>query len=216
MMINIRPHHVFEIINKPFSYVMLKVLMPNIYSPLLLETAILVTLSKFVKAKKIFEFGTYLGIQTLNLIMNMPSSSRIWTIDFDRKSFKKAVQLKHDIPYSKFHFKNINKLAFINTPYQKRVITLKGDSNQFNYSNYKNAFDMIYIDGGHDRRTLNSDTNYAFKILNKDIPSCIAWHDYQASNYPKLTDYIDRLAAKYRIFYVQETHICFYLNKADI
>jgi len=75
---------------------------------------------------------------------------------------------------------------------------------------------MVYVDGGHDLRTLKIDTKNAFKMLSPNSLSCIAWHDYNNTNYPHLTKYIDDISTKYDIYHIEETMVCFYLNNAGV
>ena len=71
---------------------------------------------------------------------------------------------------------------------------------------------MIFIDGGHDRKTVTSDSNNAFRMLSNNRSSCIAWHDFNSSNHPDITDVLNELSKTYDIFHIEDTSLCFYLN----
>ena len=193
----------------------MQVILPDQKTPMLLETSVLVALVKIIKPKIFFEFGTYLGIQTLNIAANLPSSVKIYTLDFDADFFKEAVQDKHDVAISEKHFEYENKLAFMGSIYEQRIERLYGDLNSFDFSDLYDSVDMIYIDGGHDLRTLMSDTKNALKMLSSHNISCIVWHDYNNANYPQVTEYLNDLSSQYDIYHVEETMMCFYIKNPE-
>jgi hypothetical protein len=75
--------------------------------------------------------------------------------------------------------------------------------------------DMVYVDGGHDLRTLASDTHNAFNILSSDHPACIAWHDFGYPICPDVEPYLLELSKSKQLFHVEETRVVFYLANAD-
>ena len=182
--------------------------------PMLLESAVLLTLSRLVNARTVFEFGTFMGVQTLNLAMNLPESSRVFTLDLDWESFQrgKTALKEGDRNIAALGFKEEAKLAFIGTPYEGRITRLLGDSTQFDFSEFVSKVDLVYVDGGHDLRTARSDTENALKMLPRESPGCIAWHDYSSPRHEELTDYLDDLSDQLDIYHVAETMICFYLK----
>ena len=74
---------------------------------------------------------------------------------------------------------------------------------------------MIFVDGGHDLRTLKSDTENSFKMIPDDRMACISWHDYGSEVYPQVTEYLEELSNEYEIYHVEDTMICFYLANKD-
>ena len=211
MVKHIRPHKVFSNVKETHVERIIQVFLPEKYTPKLIETAILVALSKIIDADNFFEFGTYLGFQTLNIAMNMKESSSVWTLDLDKESFLNISQVKPDKPISERHFEFEDKLAFLDTPLENRISRLFGDSNMFDFSEFYGKVDFIYIDGGHDTKTLNSDTNNALKMLCETKMSCIAWHDYGNPDFPGLTEFLDGLSVAYDIYHVEDTMLCFYV-----
>ena len=134
-------------------------------------------LVKLVRARTIFEFGTYLGIQTLNIAVNFPETT-IYTLDLDEASVLGMQQSAHDRPLTQTQLEYHGRLAFLKTPHEKRITRLYGDSNKYDFSGLLNQMDLIYVDGGHDPGTLDSDTKNAFKMLSQGQAACIAWHDH--------------------------------------
>ncbi|MBE9529587.1 MAG: class I SAM-dependent methyltransferase [Proteobacteria bacterium] len=214
MVKNIRPHKVFMLVEtQTYPEREMKVILPNMYTAELLTTAIQVALNKIVKTESYFEFGTFLGIQTLNIAMNMPDSAQVYTLDLDKPSFDKLEQDqymdRYDKPVSEKHFEYADRLAFTETEYNDRITPLYGDSNDFDFSEFEGKLDMVYIDGGHDLRTLKSDTENGFKIVNPDTFSCVAWHDYTNPEFPQIKKYLDEISSEHKIYHVEETTICF-------
>ena len=215
---HIRPSRVFTKVNtKRDGEEIIKLVFPSVNTPKLLHSAVLVSLARLVNAKTFFEFGTYLGIQTLNIAMNVPSLVKIYTLDLDYESYKDAKLDEQDVPLSLKHFtfEFEEKLAFLGSPYEKMIERLYGDTNKFDFSNFEGKIDFVYVDGGHDLRTLKSDTQNALKMLRPNSLACIAWHDYGNPKYPHLTQYLDDLSTEIKIYHVEETMGCFYLQKGE-
>ena len=112
------------------------------------------------------------------------------------------------------HLTNMSKLAFVGTPYEKNIDCIYGDSNCVDLSSYKTKVKMVYVDGGHDLRTLESDTKNALEMLpiQKEELSCVIWHDYLNRNY-NVTDYLDEMSKKLDLYHVEETYDCILFKK---
>jgi hypothetical protein len=212
---NVRPHKLFNLVRSS-SYLdrTVQMVLPDQRTPVLLDTAILLALAKLVRAGTIFEFGTYLGIQTLNLAANFPEA-RIYTLDLDEASLQGLQQDASDKPLTQTHLEYQSQLAFMNTPYEKRITRLFGDSNKYDFSGLSSQIDLIYIDGGHDRITLDSDTKNAFRMLSHGHAGCIAWHDYSNPTYPQVEEYLDRLSNSQDLFHVEESWTTFFLRNTE-
>ena len=212
-MIRIRPHHLFNLVQTPtYESRLVKIVLPDKRAPVLLDTAVLLALSKLVEPRVYFEIGTYLGVQLLNVVANLPSTARAYTLDLDEKSAREADQHDNDRPLTVEHLQSQDMLAFRRSPYEPQITRLYGDSNTFDFSPYEKAIDMIFVDGGHDLRTLKSDSENSFKMLSDQHKSCIAWHDYGNRIYPHLQTYIDELSKTRDIFFVEESMVAFYFQ----
>ncbi len=212
---NIRPHKLFNLV-KSSSYLdrIVQMVLPDQKTPVLLDTAILLALAKLVRARTIFEFGTYLGIQTLNLAANFPET-RIYTLDLDKASLQGLQQDANDKPLTQTYLECQAKLAFLNTPHEKRISRLYGDSNKYDFSGLTNEMDLIYIDGGHDPATLDSDTKNAFRMLSQDHAGCIAWHDQGNPLYPQVEEFLGKLSDSRKLFHVEESWTTFFLQNSE-
>ncbi len=211
---HIRPHKALALFEtKTYYDRMVKVVLPDVRSPFALETVVLLAVAKHVQPRVFFEFGTYLGITTLNTAANLPEDTAIYTLDLDDPAFQKASQHPGDKKLSIDRFESDHQIAFLGTPFERRIKRLYGDSNLFDFSPFQGKVNMAYIDGGHDLRTVRSDTENAFRMLDMKQPGCVAWHDYRNPNYPELTRYLDELSGTRELVHVEETLTVFMLHK---
>jgi hypothetical protein len=212
-MIRIRPHRLFNLVETPsYEARLMKIVLPDQRAPILLDTAVLLSLAKLVQPNAYFEFGTYLGVQLLNIIANLAPSARAYTLDLDENSAGKAEQHENDRPLTLEHLQSQDKLAFRHSSYESQITRLFGNSNTFDFSPFARRMDMIFVDGGHDLRTLRSDTENSFRMLSDNHKGCIAWHDYGNRIYPHLKMYLDELSETRDIFFVEESMVAFYLQ----
>jgi hypothetical protein len=196
---------------------MVKIVLPEQRTPVMLDSAVLLALARLIRPRKYFEFGTYLGIETLNMAANLPEESHVYTLDLDDAAFQSLQQDVHDRPLSLEHFAHRDKLAFLNTVYERRITRLLGNSNLFDFSKFAGQIDMVYVDGGHDVRTMTSDTKNAFAMLSEDHATCVVWHDYGNRDYPQVKEYLWELSTTREIFHVEESMMAFSLaNAADL
>jgi hypothetical protein len=215
-MIRIRPHRLFNLFQTPtYEARMVKIVLPDQRAPVLLDTAVLLALTKLAQPRTYFEFGTYLGVQLLNIAANLPPESRLYTLDLDEGSARKAEQHESDRPLTLEHLQSQDTLAFVHSSYESQITRLYGDSNTFDFSPFYRSVDMIFVDGGHDLRTLRSDTENSLRMLSDDHTSCIAWHDYGNRVYPHLKTYLDGLSETHDIFFVEESMLAFYLHNCE-
>lgn len=163
----------------------------------ILESFLLIAACKIVRAKRIFEFGTFLGSNTFNLALNLPDDGELFTLDLPHAGL---VRDEIDRPLAEQHL--TARLDFQGHPTERKVHRLCGDSRGFDFSPWHGSIDFVFIDGGHDAATVRSDTENAFALLNPAGPTCIAWHDYGHSDYPAVTAFLDEIA--HPIVHVQD------------
>jgi Methyltransferase domain len=180
----------------------------------LLEAFLLVTTCRLVHAQRLFEFGTFLGRTTLTLALNSDPNARIFTLDFDAATDPSIRQHEADAGLTGMH-KAASTLDFSNTPAASKITTLHGDSLRFDFSPWHRQMDWIFIDAGHDFVSVRSDTENAFRLINRNRTSCILWHDYQNPEYPDLTRYLDDLCSTRPLFHVADTKLCLWINDPD-
>jgi hypothetical protein len=213
MIYHIRPHKLFHLITtQNMADRLVSVILPSKYSPMTFGTTLLIAITKIAQPLKYFEFGTYLGIQTLTIAANFPETF-IYTLDMNKNDFTETEHTvnQHDKKLILRSIEHRDKTAFSDTPYEKRIVQLYGDSNKYNFSKLYGLMNMVYIDGGHDRKTLLSDTKNALCMISDEAYNCIVWHDYTNPNHPQVTQYLEDFSVDktFDLFHVEESTFCF-------
>jgi len=107
-------------------------------------------------------------------------------------------------------------LDFVGSPVATKIKTLSGNSTTFDFSTWKQSMDFLFIDGGHDRFTVESDTENALMMAAATKCSCIMWHDYGNAEYRDLTGYLDELSRRLEIFHIEDTMLCAWFNDPSV
>jgi hypothetical protein len=215
---HIRPYKIFTLIESPPPERVVNVTLPSrrgAGGTSLLETMLMVAASQVVNARRFFEFGTFLGSNTLNMALNAPPDAEIFTLDMDENSAAGLEQHPADAPLTKQHIASQSSLDFTGSPVREKIRTLIGNSTTFDYSRWKRSIDLSFIDAGHDYFSVKSDTENALEMAIEGRPSCIMWHDYHNWEYPALTSYLDELSQEKEIFHVQDTMLCAWFNDPE-
>jgi len=213
-MIRIRPHKLFNLVKTDsYSQRVVKLVLPNQNTPVTFDMVIKLALAKLIRPRTFFEFGTFLGVQTFNMAMNLPDCE-FYTLDLDEESYKRASIIEAVRHLSQIQLEQQRQLAFLGTPYETRIHCLRGDSNAFDFGPYHAKMDMIYIDGGHDERTCRSDTENAFRMLSRGRPSVIVWDDYCNPLSPAVKEYLD--GRREDLFFVEESLTVFHLSGVSV
>jgi len=185
------------------------------HSPTLFETYLLIALMKLTDATGVFEFGTFMGVTTLNLALNARAGAEIYTLDVDDASAREVQsELPKDGQLIGLRMKHYQMAWSEDFDLARRapIEALYGDSTRFDFSPYSGRMDLVFLDGGRDLRTVRSDYGNAAGMLRPYKPAAIAWHDYQNPETPELTDFLDQLAGKVDLLHVHGSSLVLYLN----
>ena len=179
------------------------------------ETQILASLVAYLKPKTIFEIGTYNGFTTIHFASNSPPDTRVYTLDLPAdfgKQFSGAKKLSNysydDLLVVKLSMKNIHNRVFHNHPTQKKITELFGDSMNFDFSPYYKKMDLVYIDGSHAYKYVESDTHNAFKMLTDN--GVIIWHDFDFIIHRDVFRYLNQLVKTHKIYSIPNTRFAIY------
>ena len=178
------------------------------------EAWIISSLSK--NSKKIFEFGTCSGKTTYLMALNSPENAKIISITLkpDSLSVIEKNKLDNKISYRNIINESIYKnFLFTGSKFEDKIEIIFQNSLDLDEIKYKNFFDLIFIDGGHTYSVVKSDTQKAFKMINKD--GIILWHDYvpgkkSANDVVKL---LNQISQKKTIFHIKDTSLCYFKNE---
>jgi len=187
----VRPSFIFDMLNQeahrpPFQ---LPVPVRTSGSPTLLEQCLLLAVARIVKPNAkhgIFEFGTFRGATTFTLALNFPDAT-IDTLDLDPSQSNGLLEHLPAVQRWKGH-----SLTFDLDPHKAGIGSAKS---------------LIFIDGGHDYRTAQSDTRNALEMLRTDAPAAIVWHDYNQAAWPGVTKAVDEFAQDHHTYSIEETNL---------
>ncbi len=129
-------------------------------------------MSAFLKPRRVFEFGTYVGCATLTLAMNTPDDCTIFTLDVVSASPNTHGGIKAEENAAAFPLGDL----FRHTPFAKKICQLCGPSQDFDFRSFRQSMDFILIDADHRYECVRSDTQHAFEMLRPG--GVIVWDDY--------------------------------------
>lgn len=214
-MYHIRPYKLFTLLREAPDERIAHVPIPSrrgVGGVSLLETFLLIACMKVIKARNIFEIGTFLGSTTLNFALNSPPDAKIFTLDLDEETAKGLNQDSFDAPLTDIHLSSDAGLDFSSTLVAHKITTLEGNSKAFDFTEWSGKIDLVFIDGGHDTETVRCDTASALQMVRKERTACIIWHDYRNPEYPDLTAYLDDLSHSTEIIHIEDTKLCLHFN----
>lgn len=141
----------------------------------LTEVATLVVIARAVGAMKILEIGTWDGNTAVNLARN--TGAEVVTVDLppdfdrDRDTVAHAIDNRVNVTERDQLGRQIRESDVVS-----RITQVFGDSATLDWSNLGGPFDLVFIDGCHDRPYVESDTRNALSVLAPD--GVLVWHDY--------------------------------------
>jgi predicted O-methyltransferase YrrM len=171
----------------------------------------LAAVAKALQPGTIFEFGTYLGVSALTLAVNTSSNCRIYTMDLPDSAAPDLVpELDNTdqmhIAKSRFRVGE----AFLQSPFQNRIVQIRGDSMTFRAETCVTNVDLVFVDGGHSLPLIAKDTENALRILSSN--GTILWDDY-FHHYPDVVTYLDEFAVRYPLHTIPGTNFVIYSRR---
>jgi predicted O-methyltransferase YrrM len=223
---NIRPRHVFALAGQKFGLenCVCHSIVPTVSDGrgglTFLETAILVSLLKIVEPRHVFEFGTFLGATTVTLAMNSGRGTHITTLDIPPEELDEIHNHAAKPSSSSSEDNAIRDLSALKSGVvidrardeDKAKITRTWHNSltlNVEKAGYRGAFDLVFIDGGHDYRTVKNDTEKALEMM-RSGDSIIVWHDFNSPIHTDVTEYVSEFARTRRVAHVGDTMIAFY------
>jgi predicted O-methyltransferase YrrM len=140
----------------------------------------------------LFEFGTFDGRTTLNLAANAPDNAMVYTIDLPRTQINGTL-LNLVIDDRKYIDKECSGLRFAGMSEVQKIVQVFGDTAAFDFSQWYNKVDFIFIDASHSAPYVRNDTEVALRLIG-NRNGLIVWHDY--GGWPGVTEVLEDYQAK--------------------
>ena len=137
------------------------------------EAAALVALMQVSDAKRVFEFGTYKGVSTTQLALNIADNGMVFTLDLpeDHPAYTLSIPKAEEREIAAEGGKGI----LIPSDLLTKVTFLRADSALFDTTPYLESMDMVFVDGAHSYDYVKNDTEKGLEMLRPG--GVIAWHD---------------------------------------
>lgn len=154
--------------------------------------------AKHIGAKKMFEFGTYMGRTTFHLAHNNPAG-QVFTLNLPPERDPRYA------PYMGVLFKGREE--------EKRITQIHTDSREFDTAPYRQQFDFVFVDGDHSYDLVKNDTQKAFELLKQG--GVIMWHDY-APKSDGLVRFFKEFTQDRPLFRIRSTCLLAYIDGVDV
>jgi Methyltransferase domain len=127
---------------------------------------------------EVIEIGTFDGRTTLNLSLNAPSGSPVFTLDLppdQATEFQLAAGERHfvDKPVPGERFRACDPQW---REHAGRIVQLLGDSATFDWSAHLGKAGLVFVDGSHAYDYTVKDSETAFRLVARG--GTVLWHDY--------------------------------------
>jgi hypothetical protein len=139
----------------------------------LLESVCLILLLGKAKATKVFEFGTYKGVSTAQLALNLAQDGRVFTLDLPTGGSQ--TQFVISDPREAQIAAEPGKGSLVPDDLKPRIVFLQHDSATFDESQYSGQMDFVFVDGAHSYEYVRNDSEKGWRMLRSG--GIIAWHD---------------------------------------
>lgn len=159
------------------------------------ELAMLGVICNYLRPRRIFEFGTYIGSATLVMALNSAADVEIDTLDLDPSYRPEG--------YPEFSVGD----AFRMTDVASRIHQHYGDSRYFKFTPMHGQMDLIFVDANHTFEFVRNDTQQALKLIRPG--GVIVWDDYgYTSDHPEcsgVAGYLNELSRTLPCFQIAGT-----------
>ena len=165
------------------------------------EALALGSLVRLSGARRVFEFGTYRGISSSQLALNLGDDGKLFTLDLPPK------------PTLKFDLKEADEIRIahetvkgdlIPAELSGRIECLHSDSAKFDETPYLNSMDLVFVDGAHTYQYVQNDSEKGWRMLKAG--GYMMWHDCRAQT-PDVVKYL--LQCAYRPRRIAGTSLAF-------
>jgi predicted O-methyltransferase YrrM len=166
--------------------------------PNLVELLYVSAIAKHLRARNIFEFGTYIG-RTSYYLSYASEESIVTTLDLPLERGSKTG--------------NYLGTYFRGTEREDRIRQILCESKEFDTTPLRKKMDFIFVDGDHSYEGVKNDTEKAFDMLAPG--GVIIWHDYNARPDDGLANYFVEFTKRTPLFRIHNTSILLYMDGID-
>lgn len=183
---------------------------PDTQHPNHVDMLYVCAIARHVRARRIFEFGTYLGRTTYHLALG-PDSEDVYTLDLDPAH---ALQsgLKLGGAVKAVLREDLQGYFWRNRKTTARIHQLHGDSRAFDCGPFEHSMDLVFVDADHSYESVWADTRNALRMIREG--GIIIWHDF-APKSPGVTRFAEEFAAHRALFWVADTSLLLLADGVD-
>ena len=164
-----------------------------------------------LKPRRILEIGTYNGMTTLQMALNAPAGCTVYTLDLpqDQEPSVPPSELDRRVAQSFRSRFGTSTGSYFQGRTDVRIVQLLGDSSRFDYtSRIDGPLDFVFIDGAHDYRTKQIDSENALRLLAPG--GVILWDNFADVCNPEVTRYLHDLSASLPLRHLKNTMLVVY------
>ncbi len=162
------------------------------------EMLYVVGAAAYRNARRIFEFGTFMGRTTYHLAATTVDA-HVWTLDLPRDA-------------NPWPFAGHVGSYFFDTPEAARITSLREDSTSFDPAPFRGSMDFVWVDADHSYSGVKNDTAKALQLLAPG--GTIMWHDFSADS-PGLVEFFAEFTQGQPLFHLAKTSVLMHIDGID-
>jgi predicted O-methyltransferase YrrM len=173
------------------------------------ELAFMCALARKNQPHIVLEIGTFDGNTALQLALNTPPETKIFTLDLPTGAEGRAENDPVDAKY--IASSRRVRRRYLGSPVEHKIIQCYGNSLTHDFAEFtvNGRPQFIFIDAGHSYKCVRNDSEKALAIL--DPEGVIAWHDYSAE-WPGVFQYLVELSRRIPLVHVGGTSLVIYCS----
>ncbi len=173
------------------------------------ELAYMAMLTDHIKPKNVFEIGTFRGRTALNFAINSPDDCKVYTLDLPEEARTEDMIAQVSDADRGIINNSRTGIDYKGKDVEHKITQLFGNSMTFDYSDYHNKMDIVFVDGAHHYEAVKSDTENALKMIKRG--GCILWHDFaNYGDYNDVTRVICETFPQSKIIQIGNTQLALY------
>jgi predicted O-methyltransferase YrrM len=154
-------------------------------------------IARAIGAKRMFEFGTYMGRTTWHLARTAPDA-QVWTLNLPPEADPRIA------PVLGTYYRG--------QPEEARIHELWTDSQTFDPGELAGTMDLVFVDADHSYPAVVADTERALQLVRPG--GIVIWHDYAAKS-PGVARFAHDFAKKRPLFRIRHTCLLCLIEGVD-